>query len=99
MNNPKSTAEKFIAYANDVHNHLYDYSKVEYVNVNTKVCIIHPEFGEFWQAPADHLSGPCHPKIGIQKIAGLKRLITEKFIKKAKKLGPVLRTIMKNLNT
>lgn len=40
-----------------VHNFYYDYSKVEYVNNKTKVCIICPEHGEFWQTPNSHLEG------------------------------------------
>ena len=35
----------------------YDYSKVEYVNNSTKVCIICPIHGEFWQTPNKHLGG------------------------------------------
>ena len=38
-------------------NMIYDYSKVEYVNYETKVCIICPEHGEFWQTPHGHLLG------------------------------------------
>lgn len=40
----------------------YDYSKVEYVNAKTKVCIICPEHGEFWQTPNGHLNGKGCPK-------------------------------------
>ena len=39
----------FIQRANLIHNNKYDYSKVDYVNSYTKVCIICPEHGEFWQ--------------------------------------------------
>ena len=39
--------EEFINKANKVHNGKYDYSKVEYVNAKTKICIICPEHGEF----------------------------------------------------
>ena len=30
-----------------VHGDKYDYSKVEYVNMHTKVCIIDSDYGEF----------------------------------------------------
>lgn len=40
-----------------IHNNKYDYSKVEYVNNYTKVCIICPIHGEFWQRPFQHLRG------------------------------------------
>lgn len=49
--------EDFIRKANAIHNNKYDYSKVEYVNQNTKICIICPQHGEFWQTPYDHLQG------------------------------------------
>ena len=49
------TTEQFISEAKAVHGDKYDYSKVEYVNTHTKVCIICPEHGEFWSIPCDHL--------------------------------------------
>ena len=36
----------------------------EYINSQTKVCIICPEHGEFWQAPSKHLYGRGCPKCG-----------------------------------
>lgn len=53
---------EFIQKSNIVHNFKYDYSKVKYVNAHTKVCIICPEHGEFWQEPRAHLSGQGCPK-------------------------------------
>ena len=53
----KLTQEEFIKRAREVHGDKYDYSKVEYVNANSKVCIICSEHGEFWQKPASHLLG------------------------------------------
>ena len=58
--------EGFIKKARLVHGNKYDYSKVEYVNNRTKVCIICPEHGEFWQTPNHHLSGCGCPKCGIE---------------------------------
>ena len=46
------------------HNNKYDYSKVNYINNHTKVCIICPEHGEFWQTPKAHLKGDKCPKCG-----------------------------------
>jgi hypothetical protein len=43
----KLTTEEFIAKAKAVHGDRYDYSKVEYVNASTKVCIICKKHGEF----------------------------------------------------
>ena len=51
----KKTKEEFIQEATEKHKGKYDYSKVEYVNSQTKVCIICPEHGEFWQRPHDHI--------------------------------------------
>ena len=47
----------FIEKAKKVHIDKYDYSKVEYINSQTKVCIICPKHGEFWQKPNGHLQG------------------------------------------
>ena len=49
--------DKFLKKAKEVHGDKYDYSKVEYINNRTKVCIICPEHGEFWQTPSNHLRG------------------------------------------
>ena len=45
----------------------YDYSRVKYVNSKTKVCIVCPEHGEFWQTPSKHLLGQGCPKCAIKK--------------------------------
>ena len=74
----KYTKEQFIEKAKEVHNNKYDYSKVEYINNSTKVCIICPEHGEFWQRPADHLKGH-----GCSACVNNKNLTTEEFIKRS----------------
>lgn len=53
----KLTTEEFIKKAQAVHGDRYDYSKVEYVNAQTKVCIICHKHGEFLQRPTNHISG------------------------------------------
>ena len=55
--NDKLTNEEFIKRAREIHGNKYDYSKVEYVSYHTRVCIICPIHGEFWQEPANHLCG------------------------------------------
>lgn len=85
----KLTKEKFIEKAKKIHGDKYDYSKVEYVNSQTKVCIICPEHGEFWIKPNDHLSRKygCH-KCGWKKEGENLRKTTEEFINEAiKKYG------------
>ena len=74
-------SDNFIKRAKEVHGDKYDYSKVQYVNNHTKICIICPEHGEFWQSPKNHLKG-C----GCQKCSGVYRLTTEEFIEKARKI-------------
>ena len=59
--------ERFVERANAIHNNKYDYSKVDYKDCNTKVCIVCPEHGEFWQTPAHHLSGQGCPKCAHQQ--------------------------------
>jgi hypothetical protein len=49
------TQDEFINKANAIHSNKYDYSKVNYINTSTKVCIICPTHGEFWQAPTNHI--------------------------------------------
>lgn len=71
----------FIEKACKVHGDKYDYSKVSYVNNRTKVCIICPEHGEFWQTPDKHLCGR-----GCPKCANKIKPTTEEFIEKAKLL-------------
>lgn len=70
--------EEFIKECIEVHGNRYDYSKVEYINVNTKVCIICPIHGEFWQLPNAHLKGQ-----GCNKCKGGVRYTKEEFINKA----------------
>jgi hypothetical protein len=53
----KLTTQDFIERARKIHGDKYDYSKVDYINAQTKVCIICPQHGEFWQTPNDHLNG------------------------------------------
>lgn len=56
------TTEEWISDATKVHGNKYDYSKVNYINAKTKVCIICPKHGEFWQLPWVHKKGVGCPK-------------------------------------
>lgn len=58
------TKEEFIEDAQKVHGDKYDYSKVEYTNAKTKVCVICREHGEFWVTPDGHLRGRGCPICG-----------------------------------
>ena len=79
----KLSYEDFVKRSKIIHNNKYNYSKVEYVNNSTKVCIICPEHGEFQQTPNKHLQGQGCPKCG--KINGnIKKCLTQdEFEKKA----------------
>ena len=81
-----STTKEFINKAREVHGDKYDYSKAKYVRSNTKVCIICPEHGEFWQKPNRHLSGDGCPKCGIESRQKIRSLTTEEFIKKSSEI-------------
>ena len=72
------TKEKFIERARDVHGNRYDYSKVNYINNHTRVCIICPEHGEFWQTPGNHLMGA-----GCPRCFGKIKKTSEEFISDA----------------
>ena len=76
--NKKLSTDGFIKRAKKIHGDKYDYSNVEYVNANAKVCIICPEHGEFWQKPAMHLLGQ-----GCKKCYGNDKMTLEDFINKA----------------
>ena len=73
--------KKFIEKANKKHNNKYDYSKVDYINAHTKVCIICPEHGEFWQTPNSHLNG-C----GCSLCSSNKKMSLNEFIIKSKEI-------------
>ena len=86
MKRVKITTEDFITKAKEVHGDKYDYSNVEYVNTNVKVCIICPEHGEFCQSPHGHLRGRGCPKCGANKRHKSRTSTTEIFIEKARKI-------------
>jgi len=82
----KDKTSKFIEKARKIHGDKYDYSKVEYVNNRTKVCIICPEHGEFWQMPSSHLNGHGCQKCNIKKLSVLNNKTLEEFVEEAKKV-------------
>ena len=85
-NNIKSTTEKFVRKAKEIHGDKYDYSKVKYKNTETKVTIICPVHGEFEQRPGMHLRGNGCIKCAVYFRSNNKKLTTEDFIKKAKEV-------------
>ena len=82
-NKKKYTTESFIEKAKKIHGDKYDYTKVNYVNNRTKVCIICPEHGEFWQTPTNHLKGCGCTFCKGTRITEKKTQTKEDFIKRA----------------
>jgi uncharacterized C2H2 Zn-finger protein len=73
--------EKFIRKANLVHNDLYNYSLVEYINAKTKIRILCKIHGEFLQRTSDHLNGRgCPHCINSQGEKLIAKFLTEKNI-------------------
>lgn len=68
--------ETFIKNANTKYDYKYDYSKANYINKLTKICIICPIHGEFWQKPSYHLTR----NYGCRKCAV--EIVTTKITKK-----------------
>lgn len=50
------TTTEFVCRAREIHGDKYDYSNVFYKNSVTKVCIVCPIHGEFWQKPSNHVN-------------------------------------------
>lgn len=78
----KLTTDEFIEKAIKIHGDFYDYSEVDYINTRTKVCIICPKHGRFWQTPNSHLSGKAECPICQNHF----KVTAQEFIKRAKKI-------------
>jgi ribosomal protein L19E len=80
----KLSTDIFIQRAKLISNHQnknYDYGKTIYVNAKTKVEIICPTHGSFWQNPISHLNGN-----GCFICSGKKKVTTKEFVEKANKI-------------
>tara|TARA_Y200000002_G_scaffold337301_1_gene305972 strand:+ start:471 stop:1637 length:1167 start_codon:yes stop_codon:yes gene_type:complete len=75
----KFDKKKFINKSIEVHGDKYDYSKVEYKNIHTKVIITCPEHGDFSQSPNNHQKGH-----GCIECSGTKQRTTKEFIDESK---------------
>jgi hypothetical protein len=82
--NKPLTVEKFIERANAKHGHRYDYSQVNFRNVEDKTVIICPEHGPFEQRVMTHLKGFNCPKCGRKSVAGKLGHSLERFLQDAK---------------
>ena len=75
------TQDMFIKQAIKKHGKKYDYSQVQYKNGRTKVKIICPNHGGFYQRPENHARGQ-----GCTKCSGVFKKTTESFIEKARSI-------------
>lgn len=90
------TTEYFIHRSNKIHDYKYDYSQTMYIFAKSKVKIICPTHGPFWQTPNDHLNKKGCAKCGDLKSSNFKKSNTEIFIKKKlKKFMVIDMTIQK----
>ena len=83
-NNLRDTKEEFVKKSINIHGNKYDYSKVEYINSRTPVCIICPIHGEFYQSPTRHLNSTGCNKCAIENKNITLRSSKEEFVKKCK---------------
>lgn len=65
----------FLERSKSVHENKYTYEKVVYNNNSSKVEIICPEHGSFWQTPCNHVNGA-----GCPACSGNKRVSKEDFL-------------------
>lgn len=95
----KHTLENFIEESVGIHGNRYDYSKVDYLNARTKVCIVCPIHGVFWKIPDKHIN----LKQGCPKCSGKKRPSTEEYITKVNEVHnckyDYSETVYQNKNT
>lgn len=76
-----TSADEFIKKANLIHDGKYNYTNIIYKNRTTKIEIICPTHGSFFQTPNNHLNGQGCPNCAKQKMG--RRSVFENVIKKA----------------
>jgi hypothetical protein len=82
-----AAANEFVAKAEIIHGNHYSYDEVRYQTAVTKVTIVCPTHGEFYQTPNDHLCGKGCPVCGKITQGKRKRITaTQDAIGKAKLL-------------
>ena len=81
MGASRVTLSAFIERSNIIHGNKYDYSKVDWVNTKTKVEIVCPVHGSFYQMPFKHLQGQ-----GCPDCCKNADVTQEMFIERAKRI-------------
>lgn len=80
--NRRLSVGKYIEKAKAIHGDKYDYSKVNYINSETKVIIICKDHGEFKQLPSSHTQGIGCPVCKASKgESSIKELLIKNNIK------------------
>jgi len=79
----KKTTEQFIKEAELIHEDLYDYKLVNYVNAKTNIDIICRKHGIFKQNPYNHLAGKGCLKCGLELAANSRKKTNKEFIEEA----------------
>lgn len=84
--NKKHTRQSFINKCNAVHGFSYDYHKVLYHSLKSKIIITCRKHGEFIQSAASHLSGRGCPSCAINNRALMKRVGIIDFISRSQSM-------------
>jgi len=79
------TLDRFIERANKIHNGSYDYSRVNFKNVESKIEILCPDHGPFLQRLFSHLKGFGCPRCGWSETAKKLSHSHERFLEDARK--------------
>jgi very-short-patch-repair endonuclease len=82
----KLTCSEFIEKAQLIHGRKYDYSRVEYINIDTPVEILCERHGAYIQSPYKHLDGQRCPECGRESLAEQFKRSTDDFIIEARKI-------------
>lgn len=83
-NRLRHVPEHFVHTANIVHNNKYDYSLIEYKNVNNKLKIICPDHGVFEQVAYDHMNGHGCKLCADHAMILKNTLSSDEYIKRAR---------------
>lgn len=76
----KLNNEEYLSRVKNIYGNTYDYSKIEYIDSETKICIICKKHGEFYKTPSKFIYQGC------PECVGLKRKTFSNFIEMAAKI-------------
>tara|TARA_B110000240_G_scaffold172449_1_gene197509 strand:- start:518 stop:2113 length:1596 start_codon:yes stop_codon:yes gene_type:complete len=78
----KIIVKEFLKRAIKKHGNIYDYSKINFIEMRKQITIICPKHGDFQQTPNGHLRGGCE-KCGYETLSQIKSDTKDEFIQKA----------------